>query len=238
MIQGKVSINSIAAKLYRDLGINSEIPIEELYEWVSEALLFIGAFDQFDTISVNLTIDSHKAKLPCGFYKLQEIAFDNKPIYYSGKSLLTNYFCEDCKIPVFPSINPDGTTKETFYINDSYIVTSVESGDNLCVTYLGIPVDENGIPTVPDDVYYMKACTTYVTKMFDYREWRKGRIPDKVFQHSEQEWEFYCVAARGAANMPNVQQLENLKNILIRLVPQTNQFNKFFRSDREAKKIQ
>ena len=114
MIQGRVSINSIAAKLYRDLGINSEIPIEELYEWCSEALLFIGAFDQFNTVTDNITIEEHKAKLPCGFYKLQEISHENMPVYYSGKSLINNYFCEDCKIPVFPSINPDGTTKQTF----------------------------------------------------------------------------------------------------------------------------
>lgn len=237
MIQGRVSINSIAAKLYRDLGINSEIPIEELYEWCSEALLFIGAFDQFNTVTDNITIEEHKAKLPCGFYKLQEISHENMPVYYSGKSLINNYFCEDCKIPVFPSINPDGTTKQTFYINDSYIVTSILNGD-LCITYLSIPLDENNIPTIPDDVYYMKACTSYVTKMFDYREWRKGRIPDKVFQHSEREWEFYCTGARAASNMPDTQKMENLKNILVRLTPQMNQYRNFFRNDREAKKIQ
>ncbi len=237
MIHSRVSIGAIAAKLYRDLGINSEIPIEELYEWCSEALLFIGAFDQFEVIVGEIPVTNHKAKLPCGFYKLKELSHDNKPMFFAGKNLMNNYFCDDCKIPVFPSINPDGTTKDTFYINDAYIVTSFETGD-ICIVYLGIPTDDEGIPTVPDDVYFIKACTTYVTKMFDYREWRKGRIPDKVFQHSDREWDWYCSAARGAANMPDVQRMENIKNILIRLIPQTNQYNKFFRSDREAKKVQ
>ncbi len=239
MIQGKVSINYIISKLYRDLGINSEIEEDSVSEWVSEALLFIGAFDQFETKIEELTIEGNKVKLPCGFYKLQEISYSNQPLYYAGKSLVNNYFCEDCKISTLPNISPNGYPFQTFYINDSYIVTSLEEG-TICVSYLSIPVDENGLPTIPDDVYYMKACTAYVTKMIDYRMWRKGSIPDKVFKHSENEWDFYCGGARGAANMPDTQKMENLKNILIRLIPKQNEYNLFFKnnSTQEAKKIQ
>lgn len=237
MTQGKVSIKFIIEKLYRDLGINTEIDPDLVYEWASEALLFIGAFDQFETIIANITIDEHKAKLPCGFYKLESISNENTELYFAGKSLINNFFCDDCKIPVFPNNNPNGTIKQTFYINDNFIITSLQTG-NLCITYMGIPVDKDGLPMIPDDVYYMKACTAYVTKMIDYREWRKGRLPDKVFKHSESEWDWYCAAARGASNMPDTQKLENLKNILIRLTPQMTQFNKFFLTNPEAKKIQ
>jgi len=83
---------------------------------------------------------------------------------------------------------------------------------------------------IPDDVYYIKACTAYVTKMFDYQEWRKGRLADKVYQDSVKEWLFYVGAAKGVANMPNLAQLENLKNVIVRLIPQQSQYNTMFRN--------
>ena len=235
MIQGKLSVNYIIAKLYRDLGINSEISESDVIEWVGESLLFIGAFDQFETKIEKLTLENYKVKLPCGFYKLYNINYGNQPIYYSGKSLINNYFCDDCQIQLCTS----GNCNQTFYLNDSYIVSSLKDQE-ICIQYMSIPVDENGSPTIPDDVYYMKACTAYVTKMIDYRMWRKGSIPDKVFQHSEKEWDWYCAAAKGAANMPDTQKLENLKNILIRLIPKQNSFSGNFQNltSPEAKKIQ
>jgi len=235
MIQGKLSVNYIISKLYRDLGINSEISESDVIEWVSEALLFIGAFDQFETRIEKLTVENNKVKIPCGFYKLYNINYGNEPMYYSGKSLINNYFCDDCEIQVCRT----GNCNQTFYLNDSYIITSLEEGE-ICIQYLSFPVDEDGYPTIPDDVYYMKACTAYVIKMCDYRMWRKGSIPDKVFKHSENEWDWYCAAAKGAANMPDIQKLENLKNILIRLIPQQNAFNNNFANitTQERKNIQ
>ena len=84
----------------------------------------------------------------------------------------------------------------TFYINNSYIITNINDSfpskeENICIVYLGIPTDDEGLPLIPDDVYYQKALTSYVISMLDYQEWRKGKTPDKVYQKSEQDWLFY-----------------------------------------------
>ncbi len=67
--------------------------------------------------------------------------------------------------------------------------------------------------------------------------WRKGRKPDKVQQDSEARWNFYVQAARGAANMPSLQQLERLKDRLIRLIPQQNAYADLFSKGKEQKYI-
>lgn len=230
MITGFISIKYILAKLYRDLGINSELNENDVVEWVAEALNMIGAYSQYTEISECITVKNGKAKLPCGFYKLVDLNYKNNPIYWATNTNAANYQCHTCRIPT--CLNSQ--CKYTFYINDSYIITNIKDEHdeeaNLCMVYLGIPTDEEGYPMIPDDVYYIKALTAYVTSMLDYQDWRKGKIADKVYQKSEQDWLFYVNSARGAANMPNVAQLEGLKNILVRLMPHHNDFRRGFKN--------
>ncbi len=237
MIYGNISVRFLAEKLYRDLGVNTELPFEDVVEWSAEALTFIGAFDQFQSKVTLVNIENHKGKLPCGFYKLQLIAYNDRPIKYAGNSLINNAFCDDCSITsVSSTTNTTLLSEESFYINDYYIFTSFETGD-ICLTYLSIPVDEEGYPTIPDDPYYMKACASYVTKMIDYQEWRKGRVPDKVFQKSEADWDWYCAAARGSSNSPDMSRMEQLKNTIVRLIPEQTRYDSFMRNTRETRKL-
>ena len=104
-----------------------------------------------------------------------------------------------------------------------------ETNEKLCIVYLGIPTDEKGYPLIPDDVYYMKALTAYVTYMLDTANWRKGRVNDKVKADSEQNWLFYVNSARGSANMPNLQVLESIKNTLHRLFNPSNAYKTGFK---------
>lgn len=231
MITNFVSIKYTIAKLYRDLGVNYEISEGDIIEWAAEALSMIGAYGQYEEVSHCLTLVNGKAKLPCGFEKLVDINYKNAPVYWATNTNANNYQCDNCKIPTCYN---EGCAY-TFYINDSYIVSNINDETNLdeanlCIVYLGIRVDEDGYPMVPDDVYYHKALTSYVTFMLDKQEWRKGKIADKVYKNSESDWLFYVNSARGAANMPNVQQLENLKNVWRRMLPITNDYQRGFKN--------
>jgi hypothetical protein len=77
----------------------------------------------------------------------------------------------------------------------------------------------------------MEATAKYVTYMLDYREWRKGNIPDKIINKSEQDWLFYVNSARGSANMPNERQMANLKNIWTKMIPDMNGDTNFFKQN-------
>ena len=232
MISNFVSVGTVAAKLYRDMGINKEINFSDVIEWCNEVLLKVGAYSQFKEISECIELVDGKACLPNGFYKLVDISYQNHPLHWSTNTLAHNYQCEGCQIPKC-------CTQYNFYINDSYIITDInncQQGDKICIVYLGMPVDCDGYPMIPDDVYFMEACAKYCTYMLDYQDWRKGQLPDKVFQKSEVDYLFYVRSARGAANMPNAAQLENLKNIMTRLIPKQNDYNSFFKNTSSQEK--
>jgi hypothetical protein len=229
MINKFVSINSILAKLYRDLDINTEISEASVVEWIAEGLSIIGSYNQFEEISECITITNGKVLLPCGFEKLVDISYNNIPLYWSSNQNKSNYQCDNCTIPVC-----SGSCNYTFYINSSYLITNIENHDdleaNLCIVYLGIPVDESGYPLVPDDVYYSKALSAYVTMMLDRQEWRKGKLADKIKLDSEFEWGFYVNSARASANMPNKAVMENLKNLMTRLASRGHLYKTGFKN--------
>lgn len=227
MISNFVGVGTVAAKLYRDLGINKEINFSDIVEWCNEVLLKVGAYSQFKEISECIELIDGKACLPNGFYKLVDIAYDMKPLHWATNTMANNYQAECCAIPKC-------CTQHNFYINDSYIITDIKESvnpdcpDKICVVYLGMPVDCDGYPMIPDDIYFAEVCAKYCTYMLDYQDWRKGQLPDKVFNKSEVDYLFYIKSARGAANAPSLAQLENLKNIMTRLIPKLNDYNTFF----------
>lgn len=234
MITRYKSIKSIFAKLYRDLGSTIEMNEAHVIEWIAEALSRIGSFYQYETINECLEIDENgKVRLPDNFYRIIDISYKGRPLHWASVSALTDYACQGCTIPL-PCRD---CNSHTFYINDCYIITDIKVTDTqvmndsdkmLCISYLGIPVDEEGYPKVPDDTYYDEALAAYVTYRLDYRDFRKGNITDKVYQESEKNWLWYVNSARGSANMPSIAQLETLKNTWVRLIPKHNEYNSMF----------
>lgn len=221
MIVNFKSVKSIITKLYRDLGINSEIEQSSIIEWCGEAMSMIGAYSQYKNLSAVFEVDNYRVKLPCDFVYLIDISYNNNPMSYQNKSMLNNQLCPDC------NNIPTCCTSETFYIENGYINTSFETGD-LCVIYQAVVVDEEGFPMVPDNVYFDKALAAYCTYMLDRIEYRKGKIAKDVYKDSERDWLWYVNSARGSANMPTLAELENLKNLWVRLIPLTNEYKNGF----------
>ena len=229
MITKFKSFKSIIAGLYRDLGINTEINEQEIGEWIGEALNLIGSYAQLEEVSSIISVANHRVLLPCGFLYPKDITFNGRPLSWSTKSAANNYQCEDCnKIPTC-------CTDHNFYISDGYINTSLPQGD-LCIVYLSIPVDEEGYPLVPDEVYFDKALKAYCTYMLDRIQFRRGLIPDKVYQESKIDCLFYVNSARGSANMPDSAQMERLKRVWVRLIPKQGEYTNGFRNIESAER--
>ena len=117
----------------------------------------------------------------------------------------------------------------TFDLNNNNITLSTKEG-KVCMAYLAIPTDEEGLPLIPDDVSYKLAVKKYLTMKLDYIEWRRGTIAPQVFDHSEREWMWYVAQAGNKAKMPNLDGMEAMKNMTMRLLPRINAHETFFKS--------
>jgi hypothetical protein len=64
-----VSSKTVILKIVRDLGLGTtEIPWQDLVEWIGEGLQHIGAYGQLLEKCEDLEVEGYRAKLPCDFY--------------------------------------------------------------------------------------------------------------------------------------------------------------------------
>ncbi len=128
------------------------------------------------------------------------------------------------------TMNADTTYNPiTFELNNNHITLSVKEGE-VCMAYLAIPTDEEGLPLIPEDTSYQLAIKKYLTMKIDYIAWRRGELRSDIFEHSQQEWTWYVGQAGNKAKMPSIDQLEGIKNQVMRLLPKINHHETFFRS--------
>lgn len=225
MVDKYVSCKTVINKAYRDTGYTSDINEAHVIEWIGETLDKVGAFSQYKQIKECLDLTNGIAKLPVNFYKIVDLTFNNIRMTWANNDINSDYACEGCTIQ-------SCCGRYNFYIAGGNIITDIkpeetnrEGQNSICITYLGIPVDSDGYPLVPDDPYYIDVCVKYITYMMDYREWRKGNIPDKIVSKSETDYLWAVGAAKGSGNMPNKFKMDKIMNVWVRLIPNMNGMN-------------
>lgn len=203
------SIQAVIAKCVRDLGLkNTEIPANSIIEWCGEALEAVGAYAQFEKKEAFIEIEDYKGKLPCDHFEtirlLDGVFYNTNLIGDVEKNKFTNY---DFKV-------------------DLNQITTAHRNCTVKIQYLAIPVDDCGLPMVPDEYSYMQAFFWKVAMHLSIL----GELKNKElsYQVCRNEYLKYVGQARAHANMPDLNMLERLKNNWLRLVPDPNQYSKLF----------
>ena len=242
MIFRWTSAKPVIAKLYRDLNLQDESRLIDITEWIFESMEFIGSFNQLITETKDLTVTNHQAPLPCNFYQMIQIMYNGAPLQHTTDSFTNSLICcgqqdETSTDPITQgklddlatsSTGTQGPCLGTYSLLPSWIRTSFKEG-NICISYTAVPIDEDNLPLIPDDVSFKQAVVDYVTMMLYHPEWIAGRIPDNRYKDLVASWEHRCMQARGHANMPSLDQMEAIKNMWVRLLPTINQHSNFFK---------
>ncbi len=138
-----------------------------------------------------------------------------------------------------PLSDKDTTTLSdpyTYVVNSNYIKTNIRTG-YLMVSYQAVPVDDEGYPMIPDDESFEEAIYWYINMKLTYPEWKVGRVRDAVYYDARNSWNYYRKQAYGNAMMPNVDQLEAIKNAWLRLVPEINEHGNAFATLAQGQQI-
>ena len=222
MIYNLTSIKTVIYKIITDLGLtNDDITIDDYIEWIGEGLKEIGAYYQFSEKEAVIEVSNYKAELPCDF--LQPIEWRNA---LSGVRLYHN----DSLIGFTTTdISRNSFTGNDINLNFNYITTSFESG-SIRLQYLAFPVDQEGLPLIPDlpeyrEALFWKVCYQLAIRGFSFRNPEMNSINNNRIM-----WVKACTRARAFANSPDSDMLERLKNNWLRLKPNFNAYlTRFYR---------
>ena len=225
MFNGKVkSIQHIVEKVFRNTGLVEGVDLHDVIEWAGEAIELIGAPQSLVEKVECINIVNGRGDLPCDLHLVMQFRYKTDE-GYSSMGYSSDNFHKHC------STSKDATNKcsNTYTLSDDCVFTNFDTG-TVEVAYRALPTDKNGWPTIPDDIKFVKAVEFYIREKIDYLLWRTGKLPQGVYEKTVQDQLWYLGAAQTRGAMPSVDELKNIKNNFLRLIPKINQEEDFFGS--------
>lgn len=224
----------------------------KMSEWAHKALRMIHTDQTLETKVTYIEVCNHKAVLPTDLKYLTQIAYMDKLTEISTQGLdlpttsnLGESFITMNKLgwkamrltsnPYHASICLD---KKLFYCTDcthefsvspDLILTTTLKDGVIMISYLTWIKDEDGFALIPDNEYLKESILHFIL----YRYWMskmmvKEEGAAQQMQFHLQMWNTLSKKAAGELNLPDVNELENIKNQMTRLVPRTNRFQQLF----------
>lgn len=250
-----VSVKNIIWNIYKNTGIQDQINQSDIMEWAIDVLSLIGNPAGFvhkvtgHKEDPNLDIVNYRAKLPCTFHKIRQVAVDGIACLPATNTFQQLRDGDCCGISELGTLDASGVFVDnfgntfstilgtnsaagplTYELNNDYITLSIKTG-KVCMSYLAHAVDCDGFPMIPDEISYIRAVEFYCLSRIDYQRWRAN--PDStglraVYENSEREYEWYVGQAASKAKSVGPEESEIIKNALLRLKPNINQWQSFY----------
>lgn len=127
------------------------------------------------------------------------------------------------------SIKQCGCEPGTYVLQECNIITSFEDG-KLDISFERLSVDEDGFPMIPDNASLENAIRYQIISDHLESLWYVGKITDKVFQHAQQQRDWYVGQASSALKLANLDHAQALANSINRLIIDTRAHEKNYRN--------
>ena len=206
----RVNRNSV---LFRKAGITEY----DLAEWIGEALLLIGAKAQYQDNFTLTTIKNYRGKLPCHPIVIESVRSVESGI---GARVSTDTFSGSPHTGDANKLNSNGRSlMDEYTIKGDIIHVDTMKDGQVEVKFQSLATDDRGYPLIPDDERTAKAIESYVKVMAFRIMWEIGEVRDAVYRAAEQDWLFYVNSAKTSLMSPSLDEMESLKNMIVRLIP-------------------
>ena len=233
-----ISLKEVISNYYRDFKIEDSDIWHDLVEWSAEAMQWIGLTT---TAKQNLNcifeVKNRQFCLPCDFLGNPQVAFNGRKVLPLEGEMIPIFSPGDFSDPLEAKIAtsnlvtgtsvPHSNLDYRYWIDDCYMKFNFDVKE-ITISYLGSRVDEDGFPLIPDIIEYKTALTAYFTKMRMYPDFIKGKISFSIWQAIEEDWDHRCMQAWVEGIKPDLDDMEQIKNMWTRLIPNVNAATTFY----------
>ena len=170
-----------------------DIPMETVIDYTIDFIRIVGTPPSFFEKTEVIEIEDYKGKLPCDFYEMKQV-----------RTMDGQYF----------------TSPLTYKIQGDCIFTSVESGE-IEIAYLGMPINEEGYPLLPDNSTYIRALENYIKLQWFTILFDTGKLQPQILQNTQQQYAWAVGQAQAELILPTIDQMEMISNMWCKLLPDT-----------------
>lgn len=198
-----------------------DVTQERVIKYAADFMQIIGVPKMFDNKTAILEVTKYKAQLPCDFYSILGVRLSKSHLAFRATTDI--YHMSDDKEC------PDNYRDLTYKIQGDYIFTSIEEGD-IEISYVSIPVDDDGLPMIPDNVKYINALELYIKKRLFTILFDQQKLHQSILQNVQQEYAFAVGQAANDLIMPTVDEMEAISNMWNQNIWKTTEHRDGFRN--------
>lgn len=183
-------------------------------QYTVDFLQTVGIPQTFIEKHACINIKNYRALMPCDLIQIIQVK-DNKSNKYL-KSMSSSIYDKD-------------NNNLTYKTQGNVLYTSFKEG-NVEIYYKAIPIDENGVPLIPDNPVFLKALELYIKKEWFTILFDVGKINQNILQNTQQEYAFKVAQCNNMFIIPSVSEMQTITNMFNQLLPNTRQFEKGFKN--------
>lgn len=218
-----MSITVILDRLLRN-SVMEGISLETVIDYTIDFIGISGVPQNFEQKLFKGVINEFRCELPCDYVDIIQVLFRNRhsrrfiPARYATDTFHQHYNCAD----VHPSHD------FTYTVNRDYLFANIEHGE-LEMSYLAVPVDDDGFPLISADNDFLMALEWYIKYTHFTKLWEEGKLEDKRLENAKQEYAWAIARYSSHVKVPDMGQTESILNMFRTMVGTQNEFRKRFR---------
>lgn len=242
MIYKSVSLESLISRIIRNTKISDASAINDMYEWIPEAMEMLQTKYELEAKYEDVDIHFHYGRLPCGLNMIEGVEYAGGRLPFSSQTRNVRSLpaLQQSSQHIFRSVRgeqlnpvtgdyfpflsesieaiinmPAVMTGDYYQLNMDAIVTSFSDG-KVRLHYLGVPLDSNGLPLIPDNSNYKEAIYYYVRAKLI----ASGTYTDPILGEREcmQRHEIYAGRAINEITWPSVDRMNEMVLSQVRLI--------------------
>lgn len=217
------TINEIMSKITKH-PMMKDISLDIVIEYAIDFMRIVGIPPTFlDKTSV-IDIHNYRGELPCDYYEMIQVRLLKKHCHPSELSPVFRYTTDSFHM----SPNKPRVSDLTYKIQGNCIFTSPLKDGPIEISYKAMPVDEEGIPLIPDNSSYIRALQAFIKKEYFTEQFDQGKINPQIMQKADQDYAFYVGQAQTDLIRPTIDQMESISNMWNTLIEQSQEHRKGF----------
>ena len=208
MANSYVSLRVIADKLLRH-PMMAGISFEAIIDYTVDFMRIVGCFNFFEDKETTITLDNYQGLLPPDFYEIKQLRFKKGECYHTFTPAQAFYSSDetDCG--------------HTYKIQGDRIFTSIKEGD-VYLSYLAIPIDEEGYPMIPDNSKFTRALEAYIKKQWFTILFDMGKLQGAILDNTQREYAWAVGAVESEFQNFNLDTAKQFYQTWRSIIPKTN----------------
>lgn len=198
-------INYISIKQILDDLLDNEmlqgLTLERAVNYAVRFIQIVGLPNMFEDRIAVIKIEDYRGQLPCDLYEVIGVKLHN----------------EDLEFRYTTDIYDTKNQGYTYKINNSVIHTSVDKC-LIDVSYRAMMLDRDGYPLIPDNSSFIEALELYIKKQRYMNLVEQGKMNLNIYNLVSQEYAFKVGQAKEELRTPTLDQMQNISNLLNRMI--------------------